>query len=153
MMAGLPTPGSVPQSSARKGFGSEIGQPLSAIERVPHPPASPAPEQPNTSRGRNLGELPHTHSRNARRWGGRSTLTQDSAQRSKVSYTTDAEMLYPLPGTKSFIRGLRRATDQGAYIPYMYLEPAQAATPHRAGRVGVSPLERQPEWRNWELFF
>ena len=65
MMAGLPTPGSVPQNSARKGFGSEIGQPLSAIERVPHPPDSPAPEQPNTSRGRNLGELPHTHSRNA----------------------------------------------------------------------------------------
>jgi len=62
-------------------------------------------------------------------------------------------MLYPLPGTKSFIRGLRRANAQGSYIPFMYLEPAKAAAPHRAVRIGVHPLNRQPEWRNWELTF
>jgi len=161
MMGGLPEPGRTPGGGSARGSDPAALPgipPLSANEaRVPHPPMDPSGSPmksvhgPNTARGRTIGELPHTHSANrSSKWAGKSTFSPDSRQ--KVSYTTDAEMLYPLPGTKSFIRGLRRATAQGAYIPFMYLEPAQAATPHRAARVGVHPLNRQPEWRSWELY-
>lgn len=59
------------------------------------------------------------------------------------------------PGSKTFIKGLKRAYDRGAYVPTVYMMPSggnRISSPRVSARVGVHPLHRQPDWRSWEMF-
>jgi len=59
------------------------------------------------------------------------------------------------PGSKTFIKGLKRAYDRGAYVPTVYMMPSggnRMSSPRVSARVGVHPLHRQPDWRSWEMF-
>ena len=69
-----------------------------------------------------------------------------SQQKQRLSSTDEAA--YLLPGSKTFLKGLKRAYEKGLYIPWDYAVPAspRAGAPHTP-RIGVAPLERQPEWR------